>query len=158
MISRVRCLLLITLGLASVANAQTKAEVRGSFGFVGFGDEGLSSHAIYAGSARIYVTRRVSFEPELQYLYHSRADKDVVLIPNVAFDFRRSDARIVPYVIGGVGWLHGIRPFRSTNESIASAGFGVKAFLTDRLYLSPDLRVGSPIHVRLSVAIGWVTQ
>jgi hypothetical protein len=158
MIGLVRSLLLILLSLTSLATADNGLEVRGSLGLTAFADDSSVTHALYAGSLRLYLGNRFSIEPELQYLYNSRTDKDVAFIPNLAFDLRRRNARIVPYVIGGVGWIHGIRPVRSVNQTITSVGFGMKAFLTDQLYLSPDFRVGTPAHARFSIALGWVAR
>jgi len=157
----VRTLPLIVLGLVSCATsakADPGVEVRGSVGMVAFADDGAVLHGLYGGSARLYLNNRLSFEPEFQYLYNSSADKDVVFLLNGAFDFRGRNARIVPYVTGGVGWVHGIRPRFSENETMVSVGVGMKAFLTNRLYISPDFRLGGPIFARVSVAVGWVVR
>lgn len=121
------------------------------------GDDGATEHTAYGGSARAYITPRLSFEPELLFLYHSSNDKDLIVIPNIAFDFRQG-SRIVPYVVGGAGLLHGFRRFGSINDTIVSAGFGLKLFVADRFYISPDIRLGSPPHLRFSLAVGRTSR
>lgn len=108
---------------------------------------------------RIYMTRRFSLEPELLYMYHSKSDQDVVFTPNVAFDFAGSNRRIKPYVIGGVGVLRhrsltGRGPF-SSNSLSASGGVGVKIFLTRRLFISPEARLGWEPFLRVTGSIGY---
>jgi hypothetical protein len=158
MIARMRALLLILLSFIGMADARPKLDIRGTLGSTELGDDGLTTHMTYGGSARIYLTERFSIEPEAQYLHQSDLDKDVALVANAAFDFRKGPARMIPYAIGGVGWLHGIRRFGSLNETITSAGAGMKIFLTEKLYVSPGLRLGWPPHVRVSVTVGWSAE
>ena len=90
--------------------------------------------------------------------------------PNVAFDFTDPTKRFVAYGIAGVGVLHHKGRFfgndfvtgaprvfdTSVTTWTASAGGGVKMFLTKRLFVSPELRVGSEPTVRATINVGYV--
>src|SRR5687767_10032601 len=69
-----------------------KAEVKATFGGAAF-DE--TSHSVFGGSARFYVTRRLSVEPEFLYMRNSSRDQDYLLQPNVAFDLADPTGRFV---------------------------------------------------------------
>lgn len=147
-------------------------ELRVTFGISQFFlDEPFPDHWLAGGSVRIYLTQRLSFEPELLYfrsIHGSLAQdyKRVAFIPNIVFDLTRAERRFRPYVIGGVGFIHS-RDRRerglpqggwgrvSENGWTASAGLGVKVFLTERLFVSPEARVGLPL-LRYTVSIGYV--
>ena len=134
-------------------------ELRGTIGYSIFPDDSLLHHFVAGGSTRIYVTRRFSVEPELLYMYRSKADQDLIFTPNVAFDFAGSNARIKPYMIGGVGLLRhrsitGRGPF-SSNGWTAGGGVGVKIFITDKLFVSPEARLGWEPFFRVTAGIGY---
>lgn len=148
-----------------------KAEIKLTVGAAGFGtDQGSIPHGLAGGSVRIYVTRRFSVEPEFLYLRNSPDDQDYIIQPNVAYDLAEPTKRIVPYLIGGVGAIHhngrffGVdfvtrqpRVFDTSFTSwTASGGAGVKIFLTKRLYIAPEARVGREPSVRGTVSIGYV--
>ena len=155
-----RRLLLAMLVPAGLACGQIRSEVRGTFGHAAFIDESYLNHFVVGGSARFYLTRRLSVEPELLYMRESRRDQDWVLVPNVAFDFRRPDARVVPYVIGGAGLLRNKQTFGNwsyaANSWTVGGGFGAKIFLTERLFVSPEVRIGTEPIFRLTGSIGFV--
>jgi hypothetical protein len=93
-------------------------------------------------------------------MYRSRQDIDLHFMPNVVFDFTRRELRFQPYAIGGVGLerhreLTGIGYYWS-NSWTASAGIGAKIFLTDRLYVAPEFRLGLEPIVRITGSIGYV--
>ena len=146
-----------------------KAEVKGTAGGALFG-EGEVPHVLVGGSFRFYVTRRISVEPEFLYLRHSENDEDYIVQPNVAVDLREPNKKVVPYLIGGVGAIHhratfhffdsntgGPRPFDvSSTTWTASAGVGVRIFVTDRVFVSPETRVGREPTVRATVSVGYV--
>ncbi len=146
-----------------------KAEVKATLGGALFG-EGEVPHVLVGGSFRFYVTRRVSVEPEFLYLYHSENDEDYIVQPNVAVDLRPPTKKVVPYVIAGVGAIHHRATFhgfdfntgapRSFDVSgttwTASAGGGVRIFLNDRIFISPEARVGREPTVRGTISVGYV--
>lgn len=119
---------------------------------------------------RAYVTKRLSLEPEYLYLRRSEDDQDHLVQMNVAYDFTDPTKRFVPYVIGGAGVLHN-RGRISGNDFVtgapfvrdisfttwtASAGGGVRIFLTNRLFVSPELRLGREPTFRATINVGYV--
>ena len=138
------------------------------FGASIFNDD--SEHIVVGGAVRAYVTKRFSIEPEFLYLRHSDNDEDHLIQPNVALDFTDPGKRFVAYGIAGLGVLHHKGRFvprnfetgapRVVDVSIrtwtASAGGGVKIFLTNRLFVSPEFRVGREPTVRATINVGYV--
>lgn len=127
-------------------------------------------HTVVGGALRVYVTKRISIEPEYLYMRRTEHDQDHVGQINVAYDFADPTHRVVPYVIGGGGVLHNrgrvfgadfvtrepfVREIRFTTWT-ASAGGGLKIFLTERLFVSPELRLGREPTLRATVNVGYV--
>jgi hypothetical protein len=137
-----------------------KAEVRAIFGAATFGDGTEVPHFVGGTSARFYVTRRLSIEPELLYMRYSDFDRDYVLNANVAYDITDPRKKVVPYVGGGVGALYHMDDFgvftgTSTSWTVNGGG-GVKIFVSDRLFIAPEVRVGREPTVRATVGVGYV--
>ncbi|HYE15210.1 MAG TPA: outer membrane beta-barrel protein [Pyrinomonadaceae bacterium] len=134
-----------------------KAEIKGTFGGAGFLD--ADAHTVAGGSVRFYLTKRFSIEPELLYMRASQRDEDVVFTPNVALDVVDPSNKVVPYVIGGVGVLHHRSDFGFFRDSstgwTASAGGGVKIYITDKLYIAPEARIGWEPLARATVSVGY---
>ena len=135
-------------------------ELRGTVGYSNFLDEDPLHHLVTGGSARFYVRNRIAIEPEFLFMYRSRQDIDFQVIPNVVFDFTKRESRFQPYAIGGVGLqrhreLTGIGYYWS-NSWTGSAGIGTKIFLSDRLYVAPEFRLGLEPIVRITGSIGYV--
>jgi hypothetical protein len=135
-------------------------ELRGTVGYSNFLDEGPLHHLVTGGSARFYVTNRLAIEPEFLFMYRSRQDLDFQVIPNVVFDFTKRESRFQPYAIGGVG-LQRHRELTGTgyywsNSWTGSAGIGTKIFLSDRLYVAPEFRLGLEPIVRITGSVGYV--
>ena len=139
------------------------------FGSATFGDD--IDHKVVGGAVRAYVTKRLRIEPEYLYLRHSENDQDQHFQPNVAFDFiKDSTGRLVVYGIGGVGVLHHKGRFvendfvtgasrvfdTSFTTWTATAGVGAKIFVTKRLFVSPELRIGREPTVRATINVGYV--
>ena len=148
-----------------------KAEIKLTVGAAGFtSEQGRIPHGLTGGSVRIYVTPRVSVEPEFLYLRNSPDDQDYLIQPSVAYDLTDPTKRVVPYLIAAVGVLHhrgrffGVdfdtgqpRVFDTSFTALAaSAGGGVKIFLTRRLFIAPEGRVGRQPSVRGTISIGYV--
>jgi hypothetical protein len=127
-------------------------------------------HKVVGGAVRVYVTKRLSIEPEYLYLRHSENDQDHLVQPNVAYDFTDPTKRFVAYGIAGVGVLHHKGRF-SGNDFVtgeprvfdtsfttwtASVGGGVKIFVTERLFVSPEVRVGREPTLRATINVGYV--
>ena len=86
--------LLLFCSLPAVAQDQDeppprpKAEIRLTGGASGFtGDDGEIPHGVAGGSFRVYVTRRVSIEPEFLYMTNNPNDRDYLAQVSVAYDF-----------------------------------------------------------------------
>lgn len=149
-----------------------KAEIKLTVGAAGFtSDQGRIPHGLAGASLRIYVTRRVSVEPEFLYMRNSPEDQDYLAQVGAAYDLTDPTKRIVPYVIAGIGVLHhrgrffGVDVFGTGQPRVfdtsftapaASAGAGVKIFLTKRLFIAPEARVGRQPSVRATISIGYV--
>jgi hypothetical protein len=135
-------------------------ELRGTVGYSNFLDEDPLHHLVTGASARFFVTNRIAVEPEFLFMYRSRQDLDFQLIPNVVFEFTKRESRFQPYAIGGVG-LQRHRELTGTgyywsNSLTGSAGIGTKIFLSDRLYLAPEFRLGLEPIVRITGGVGYV--
>ena len=156
-------LLILTFLWVSPAFAEPLAgamELRGTVGYSNFLDEGPLHHLVTGGSARFYVTNRLAVEPEFLFMYRSRQDIDFQVIPNVVFEFTKRESRFQPYAIGGVGLqrhreLTGVGYYWS-NSWTGSAGIGTKIFLSDRLYVAPEFRLGLEPIVRITGSVGYV--
>ena len=76
----------------------------------------------------------------------------------------------MPYLVGGVGvirhrgryfgadFVTGVPQVYDTSFTTWTAGFGggVKVFLTDRLFVAPDVRLGREPTARATVSLGYV--
>jgi hypothetical protein len=148
-----------------------EAEIKLTVGASGFtSDDGRIPHALAGAAVRIYVNRRFSVEPEFLYMRNSADDQDYLAQQSFAYDLAGPNARFVPYVVAGVGILHhrgrsfGLdfttRQPRVFDESYtafaASAGAGVKMFLTKRLFIAPEGRFGRQPSLRGTISIGYV--
>jgi hypothetical protein len=148
----------------------TRPKVEGKviFGTAVFGED--LEHTLVGGAVRAYVTKRISIEPEYLYLRRSEDDQDNLVQINVAYDFTDPRNRVVPYVIGGAGVLHNrgrvfgsdfvtrtpfVREIKFTTWT-ASAGGGLKIYVTNRLFVSPELRLGREPTFRATINVGYV--
>ena len=145
-----------------------KVEAKVIFGSAIFGED--LEHKLVGGAVRAYVTKRLSIEPEYLYLRRSENDQDNLVQMNVAYDFTDPTKRFVAYGIAGAGVLHNkgrvfgsdfvtgtpfVREISFTTWT-ASAGGGVKIYLTKRLFVSPELRLGREPTVRATINVGYV--
>ena len=145
-----------------------KVEAKAMFGGVIFNED--LEHTAVGGAVRVYVTKRLSIEPEFLYMRDGANDQDYLVQPNVAFDFTDPTKRFVAYGIAGAGVLHHKGRFfgndfvtgaprvfdTSVTTWTASAGGGVKIFLTKRLFVSPEFRLGSEPTVHATINVGYV--
>jgi hypothetical protein len=145
-----------------------KAEAKVIFGGAAFDED--NEHKLVGGAVRAYITKRISIEPEYLYLRDSARDQDHLVQANVAYDFATDRTqRLVAYVIGGVGVLHHEGNFVS-NDIVtgaprvfdtsfttwsASAGVGAKVFVTKRLFVSPEFRLGREPLIRATISVGY---
>ena len=145
-----------------------KVEGKVIFGSATFGED--NEHRMVGGALRVYVTKRLSIEPEYMYFRNTENDQDHAGQLSVAYDFTDPTKRAVFYGIGGVGGLHhegrsfsddpitgAPRVFeRSFDTWTASVGGGLKIFITKKLFVSPELRLGREPIVRATINVGYV--
>ena len=89
-------------------------------------------------------------------------DRDLIVTGNLIFDFLKPIGgrrwRVTPYVLGGGGLFQHRDRFRTgtfkSNEGAFTVGGGVRAFLTDRVYVAPEVRFGWELHFRAGVTLG----
>lgn len=144
------------LFLAVPAFAETRGHVRATGGFAWFLDDGDTRHWVAGGSAGVYLTKKFGIEPEIVYMYHSFSDEDLVATINVFRDIG-GNARTQPYAILGVGFLHNRNNFIrfSSTEPTIHGGFGARVYLTKRLFVAPEFRLGWETVFRATASIGY---
>jgi hypothetical protein len=133
-------------------------------GWAGFVDDAMISHGIVGGSARWSITPRLSVGPEIVYMKGPRDDRDLFVTGNVTFDLIGASAArsglVVPYVLGGAGFFRHFDRFGLQRQSFASnegtfiAGGGARVWMTPRVYLGAEARVGWELHTRLAGTVG----
>lgn len=165
---------LLTLLVSSHGIAQEshpKAEIKMIVGASDFGDEDRSyPHLVVGVATRIHLSRHWAIEPEFNYMRRSPNDQDFVFQPNVVYEFIKRGERVVPYLIGGVGVIRHKSVFHGSDFVTgapvtydtsyttwsASAGAGLKVFVSKHLFVAPEARLGTQPTARASVSIGYV--
>ena len=133
-----------------------KAEAKVIFGGAAFDDD--TGHVLVGGAVRAYVTKRISIEPEYLFLRNTERDQDHLLGASVAYDFATDRTkRLVAYGIAGVGVLHHQSSFVSNDFTTwsASVGVGAKIFVTKKIFLSPEFRLGREPLIRATISVGY---
>lgn len=147
---------------AGLPAAAPRTVIEGALGWSGFGDEGIVHHTLLGAAARHYVSRRVSLGPELQYMVGPGTDRDLVLTGNLVVDVLAPTParprRTTPYlVVGGGLFRHSQRlgdlTFSST-EGAFTSGVGVRGWLSPRVFVAADARLGWEPHLRLAGTLG----
>ena len=133
-----------------------KVEGKFIFGSATFGED--IEHKIVGGAVRVHVARRFSIEPEYLYMRHSENDQDHVVQSNVVYDFADPKERFVPYGIIGVGVLHHKGRFVDNDFTTwtLTVGGGARIYVTKKLFVSPELRLGREPTVRATINVGYV--
>jgi hypothetical protein len=156
----------IRAGLAQTSDEAAKLrksrfEISGGAGWAGFADEGWLHHVTASAQARLRIAGGLKFAPEFSYMYRSSADRDLGLVPNLVYEFRR-DSKVAPYLIGGVGILRHYEknPYWSwvANGITLGFGFGTKIFVLQRLYVAPEVRFGWEPFLRIGGSIGYMIR
>ena len=157
--------------VAQDSNSRPRAEIKMIVGASDFGDDGQSYPHFVAGTAiRIRISRHWSIEPEFNYMRRSSNDQDYIVQPNVVYEFNSLGDRVVPYLIGGVGVIRHKSVFygsdfvtgapvtydTSYTTWSASAGAGLKVFVSKNLFVSPEARIGLQPTLQATVRIGYV--
>src|SRR4030095_16651237 len=165
--------LLVTSNVvAQASGSKPRAEIKMTIGASDFGTDDKSyPHLVVGAATRIRISRHWAIEPEFSYMRRSSNDEDYVVQPNVGYEFNSvGDGRAVPYLIGGVGYIRHKSVFNG-NDFVtgapetydtsyrtwsASAGGGLKIFVSKRLFIAPEARLGVQPTVRATVSIGYV--
>ena len=171
-ISAVLFTLLVTSQVvAQDSGSQPQAEIKMIVGASDFGTDNESyPHFVVGTAIRIHFSRHWAIEPEFNYMRRSSNDHDYVVQPNVVYEFNSHGDRVVPYLIGGVGVIRHRSVFHESDFVTgapvtfdtsyttwsASAGGGLKVFVSKHLFIAPEARVGREPTVRASVSIGYV--
>ena len=182
---RVIAIMGFTIGVCSAhlsAAPQTRVEVAGSTGFLNRRIGIYSNNLITVGAVgRIYWNDRWSFAPEFEHFRGSSGFDGFVNFesrgfqfnPFVAVDLNASD-RFRPYLVGGAGLIRYTRsyfgryvpgtdpPVQARLDEMRNGinfglGAGARLFLTERLFVSPEVRIGIPV-VHASFAAGYVLR
>jgi hypothetical protein len=153
---------LVSAGMTGVAFAQARPapafEV--PIGYAGFADEGVVGHFALGAAGRFYLTPRIGVGPEIVYLDGPGDDRDLVLTGNLTFDFLppAPGRRVIPFVVAGGGLFQHRDQFFdesvTSTEGSFTGGGGVRMWLSERVYLAPEFRVGWEPHYRVTVAVG----
>ena len=170
--STVLLTLLVTSHVAAQdSGSQPKAEIKMTVGASDFGTDNKSYPHFMVGTAfRFRISRHWSIEPEFNYMRRSSNDEDYVVQPNVVYEFNSPGDRVVPYLIGGVGFIRHKSVFHGSDFVTgapvtydtsyrtwsASAGAGLKVFVSKHLFIAPEARIGYQPTVRANVGIGYV--
>jgi hypothetical protein len=155
----------VLVGWAEVADAQARPApaVEGLAGWGAFVDESLVDHFAIGGAARVHLSPRVSFGPEVTYMLGPGNDRDLFVLGNMIVELgalqQGRPARVSPFVIVGAGLFRHSNRFGSStvtsNSGTFIGGAGVRAFVTDRVYVAPDVRIAvEDLHLRLIVTVG----
>ena len=157
--------------VAQHSDSQPRAEIKMIVGASTFGDDSESyPHFVGGAATRIHISHHWSIEPEFNYMRRSSNDEDYVVQPNVVYEFSSLGDRVVPYLIGGVGVIRHKSVFHGSDFVTgapvtfdtsyttwsASAGAGLKLFLSKHLFVAPEARVGRQPTARATVSIGYV--
>jgi hypothetical protein len=157
--------------VAQDSSSRPQAEIKINVGASDFGDDNESyPHFVVGTAMRFHISRHWSIEPEFSYMRRSANDQDYIVQPNVVYEFNSHNDRVVPYLIGGVGVIHHKSVFREsdfvtgapvtfdtswTTWSV-SGGAGLKVFVSKRVFVAPEARLGHQPTVQATVSIGYV--
>ncbi len=131
-------------------------------GYAGFVDDATISHGLVGGLARWSLTPRLSIGPEITYMRGPGFDRDLFVTGNVTWDLLSRPAPrpglVVPYVVGGAGFsrhFDRFGPLRfASSEGAFTAGGGARVWVTRRVYVGAEARVGWELHTRLAGTVG----
>lgn len=139
----------------------TRIELKAVVGTTGFIDDPINYHSALGGAVRLRLSDRVSVEPEVLYLRESSLHDDFSFQTAIVWDLSH-ETSIQPYLMAAGGLLHSRYEFPgawdehfSSNEFTGAGGVGVRIRLRDRLWLSPEFRLGWEPLVRATLSVGY---
>jgi hypothetical protein len=114
------------------------------------------------GSGRYYLLPRLAIGPEIAYVSGSN-HSHLMVTGNVTFDFVRPVSgrppRITPFLLAGGGLFQTRdqtpRGGFNSNEGAFTAGGGVRGFVSDRVFIGAEARIGWELHLRFNGFVGW---
>jgi len=159
--------LLLTAGKALAQSTETRPGPAVEFlvGYAGFVDDATIDHTIAGAAGRVYLTPRVAIGPEFVYMRGPGSDRDLFLTGNLTFDVLPPrdgrPRRVTPFLVAGGGFFQHSDRFGSSTftsyEGAFTAGGGVRAWMTKRVYALADFRLGWELHARVNagLGVGW---
>jgi hypothetical protein len=154
--------LALVLMLASPGVNDVFAQERGpvlefAAGVLGFADDGIVSEGMVGGAVGFPVTERIRVGPEV-LLASGERHRHLIATGNITCDMVRPTRTVVPFLVGGGGFFQTRDQFPSgtftSTEGAFTAGGGIRAAVTDRVYAGVDVRVGWELHVRFNAIVG----
>jgi opacity protein-like surface antigen len=146
---------------SAAAQALRPMAVEGTVGWAGFVDDTTIEHGLFGGAVRAPLgAGRLSVGPEIVYARGPASDRDLFVLGSLWVDLvrERPQTRIVPYVVAGAGYMRHSDRFASrtfaSGEGSFTAGGGVRAHVTDRVYVGGDVRLGWELHLRATAHLG----
>ena len=154
-------LVLLLLAASAAAQERPAPAIDIAAGTYFFADDGIVSEQFLGGAARFYLRPRVSLGPEVVFIA-GESHSHFVLTGNVMFDLLRPTGgrsrAVTPYVVIGGGLYRTNEEFSSSSfassEGAFTAGGGVRARVSDRVFLGAEARMGWEPHIRLNAVLG----
>ena len=146
---------------AAAAQGLPRPAAEFSAGWAGFVEDSNVDGRMAGGSARVYITPRLSIGPDVAFMTGPNTITNLLATGDVWFDLSRSAAgrrQIMPYLLAGDGIFRYCERFATGRFSHTEGGFtgggGVRIPLGASAYVAPEVRIGWELHVRASVTIG----
>jgi hypothetical protein len=151
--------------LARQASAQERPSTvaEAAAGALLFADDGVVTERFFGGTARFYITPRVSIGPELVGVW-GESHSHLMLTGNLTYDLLRTvsgDPRqVTPFLVAGGGLFQTRESFPNaetftSTEGAFTAGGGVRARVGEHAFVGAEARVGWELHVRLNALVGF---
>ena len=147
------CLVIAGLAAATPASAQDRPSPSLDLhaAWFGFADDGVVSEVGFGGAFRWYLHPRIAIGPEAIYIQGDN-HHHFVLTGNLTVDLLPGRA-IEPFIVVGGGLFQTYETFFgdavTSSEGAFTAGGGVRAFVSDRVSVGVDARVGWETHIRV---------
>ena len=115
-----------------------------------------------SGNVRLYVTPRVGIGAEVSAI-SGQNHKHVMLTGNLTFDVlgpsSRRPRRVTPFLVAGGGLFtttsqRFVTETATFTEGAFTAGGGVRAWVSDRVTIGAEARVGWEAHLRINALVG----
>jgi hypothetical protein len=135
-------------------------------GYAGFVDDALLGHRVVGLALRGHLSPRISVGPEVVYMAGTGDHRDLFLTANVTFDLLSPRigraGRVTPFLVAGGGLMRSSDRFGSVSfsstEGAVTGGGGMRAWVTPRVYVASEFRVGWELHFRVTGTVGVALQ